>query len=95
MASTTTESAVERGLIERRFEVEAPGNTPRIEVVAGITSFLAAAYFLIAIPSLLATGAPCRRPPALAGRFREVHWVLVVLAVPLGYYFWTVVGSRH
>ena len=27
----------------------------------------------------------------LAGRFREVPWGLVVLAVPLGYYFWTVV----
>jgi adenine/guanine/hypoxanthine permease len=27
----------------------------------------------------------------LAGRFREVPWGLVVLAIPLGYYFWTVV----
>jgi len=27
----------------------------------------------------------------LAGRFREVPWGLYVLAVPLGYYFYTVV----
>jgi AGZA family xanthine/uracil permease-like MFS transporter len=27
----------------------------------------------------------------LAGRFKEVPWGLVVLAIPLGYYFWTVV----
>jgi adenine/guanine/hypoxanthine permease len=27
----------------------------------------------------------------LAGRARELHWGLYVLAVPLGYYFWTVV----
>jgi AGZA family xanthine/uracil permease-like MFS transporter len=27
----------------------------------------------------------------LAGRPRDLHWGLYVLAVPLGYYFWTVV----
>ncbi|MDH7794071.1 MULTISPECIES: NCS2 family permease [unclassified Beijerinckia] len=27
----------------------------------------------------------------LAGRWREVHWGLVILAIPLGIYFWTVV----
>jgi adenine/guanine/hypoxanthine permease len=27
----------------------------------------------------------------LAGRLREVPWGLAVLAIPLGYYFWTVV----
>jgi AGZA family xanthine/uracil permease-like MFS transporter len=32
---------------------------------------------------------------ALAGRFREIPIGLVVLAIPLGYYFWTVVGGKH
>ncbi|MFI5032442.1 MAG: NCS2 family permease [Reyranellales bacterium] len=32
---------------------------------------------------------------ALAGRFRDIPIGLVVLAVPLGYYFWTVVGGKH
>ena len=32
---------------------------------------------------------------ALAGRFRDIPIGLVVLAIPLGYYFWTVVGGKH
>ncbi|QDQ85934.1 NCS2 family permease [Paraburkholderia megapolitana] len=42
--------------LERRFALAARNTTARTEVLAGITSFLAAAYLLVVIPSLLATG---------------------------------------
>ncbi|PCE25423.1 permease [Paraburkholderia acidicola] len=42
--------------LERRFALAARNTTVRTEVLAGITSFLAAAYLLVVIPSLLATG---------------------------------------
>ena len=44
------------GMLDRRFALTARKSSVRIEVVAGITSFLAAAYLLVVIPSLLATG---------------------------------------
>ncbi|MDE1180414.1 NCS2 family permease [Paraburkholderia sp.] len=44
------------GWLERRFALSARKTTVRIEALAGITSFLAAAYLLVVIPSLLATG---------------------------------------
>lgn len=43
-------------LLERWFKVRQRGSTPRTEIIAGITSFLAAAYLLVVIPKLLATG---------------------------------------
>ncbi|MBV8394623.1 MAG: NCS2 family permease [Alphaproteobacteria bacterium] len=43
-------------LIERRFALTARGSTLRTEIVAGVTTFLAAAYLLVVIPSFLATG---------------------------------------
>lgn len=43
-------------LLERRFALLSRGSTLRIEIVAGVTSFLAAAYLLVVIPSFLATG---------------------------------------
>lgn len=42
--------------LDRRFLIGERGSTPGREVVAGITSFLAAAYLIIVIPSLLASG---------------------------------------
>jgi adenine/guanine/hypoxanthine permease len=42
--------------LERRFALAARGGTVRTEIVAGITTFLAAAYLLVVIPSFLATG---------------------------------------
>ncbi|MCX4160158.1 NCS2 family permease [Paraburkholderia megapolitana] len=42
--------------LDRRFALAARNTTVRTEVLAGITSFLAAAYLLVVIPSLLATG---------------------------------------
>src|ERR1700682_5856680 len=44
------------GALDRRFALTARNSSIRIEVVPGITSFLAAAYLLVVIPSLLATG---------------------------------------
>lgn len=46
--------AVPAGGLERRFALAARGTTARTEVVAGITTFLAAAYLLVVIPTLLA-----------------------------------------
>lgn len=42
--------------LERRFALSARGTSPTTEAVAGVTSFLAAAYLLVVIPSLLAAG---------------------------------------
>lgn len=42
--------------LERRFNLRARGTSPRVEILAGITSFLASAYLLIVIPGLLAAG---------------------------------------
>jgi adenine/guanine/hypoxanthine permease len=44
------------GWLDRRFALSARKTSVRIETLAGITSFLAAAYLLVVIPSLLATG---------------------------------------
>ena len=44
------------GWLDRRFALNARNTSVRIETLAGITSFLAAAYLLVVIPSLLATG---------------------------------------
>jgi len=42
--------------VERRFDLAARGSTIGREVLAGLTSFLAAAYLVIVIPSLLTSG---------------------------------------
>jgi AGZA family xanthine/uracil permease-like MFS transporter len=42
--------------IERRFDLTARGSTIPRELLAGLTSFLAAAYLVIVIPSLLTSG---------------------------------------
>jgi AGZA family xanthine/uracil permease-like MFS transporter len=44
------------GWLDRRFALSARNTSVQIETLAGITSFLAAAYLLVVIPSLLATG---------------------------------------
>lgn len=44
------------GWLDRRFALSARNTSVRVETLAGITSFLAAAYLLVVIPSLLATG---------------------------------------
>ncbi|MFP6561781.1 NCS2 family permease [Paraburkholderia sp. B3] len=53
-AATVTTATT--GWLDRHFALRARNTTPRIEALAGITSFLAAAYLLVVIPSLLATG---------------------------------------
>lgn len=52
----TTHAEPAAGWLERRFALNARATNVRIETIAGVTSFLAAAYLLIVIPSLLATG---------------------------------------
>src|SRR6202000_872287 len=42
--------------LDRQFALAKRGSTVRIEIVGGITSFLAAAYLLVVIPSFLASG---------------------------------------
>ena len=59
MTSTTSAAAppgAKLSALDRRFGLGARQTTVRIEIVAGITTFLAAAYLLVVIPSLLATG---------------------------------------
>ncbi len=43
------------GFLERRFRIAANGSTPRTEVAAGVTTFLALAYILFVQPSVLST----------------------------------------
>ncbi len=49
-------SKTSSGWLDRRFALSARNTSVRIETLAGVTSFLAAAYLLVVIPSLLATG---------------------------------------
>ncbi len=44
------------GWLDRRFRLAERGTSPRIEIIAGATTFLAAAYLLVVIPSILASG---------------------------------------
>src|SRR5260370_24593465 len=44
------------GGLDRRFRLAERSTTPRIEIIAGATTFLAAAYLLVVIPSILASG---------------------------------------
>ena len=46
----------EPGWLDRRFRLSERGTTPRTEIIAGATTFLAAAYLLVVIPSILASG---------------------------------------
>jgi adenine/guanine/hypoxanthine permease len=55
--SVTDEAQRSRGslLLETRFRLTERQTTPRIEIIAGITTFLAASYLLVVIPSILST----------------------------------------
>ncbi|NIF43849.1 NCS2 family permease [Burkholderia sp. Tr-862] len=55
-ATDTMPARTPASWLERRFALAARGTSVRTETIAGITSFLAAAYLLVVIPSLLATG---------------------------------------
>lgn len=44
------------GVLERLFRIRERKSSPQIEVIAGITSFLAAAYLIVLIPLLLSGG---------------------------------------
>ncbi|MEB2610971.1 NCS2 family permease [Burkholderia cenocepacia] len=55
-ATDTMPARTPANWLERRFALAARGTSVRTETIAGVTSFLAAAYLLVVIPSLLATG---------------------------------------
>jgi len=74
-------NAVSPGFLERRFALAARKTSVRIEIVAGITTFLAAAYLLVVIPSLLATGGMDRGAATTA-----VILVFVASSVLMGFY---------
>lgn len=56
MADINLNSSTAANWLERRFALRARGSTVRNECLAGITGFLATAYLLVVIPSLLAVG---------------------------------------
>src|ERR1700676_2886021 len=60
MAPARLEKAVSpnlsRPLLERVFGLVQHGTTVRIEALAGATSFMAAAYLVVGIPGILASG---------------------------------------
>jgi len=60
--------------LERRFALNARGATVSREMLAGLTSFLAAAYLIVVIPSLLSTG----------GMDRGAVTTAVILVMALG-----------
>jgi AGZA family xanthine/uracil permease-like MFS transporter len=74
-------NAVSPGFLERRFALAARRTSVRIEIVAGITTFLAAAYLLVVIPSLLATGGMDR-----GAATTSVILVFVASSVLMGFY---------
>lgn len=45
-----------RDLLDRRFDLKARGTTVPREAMAGLTTFLAAAYLIVVIPALLSSG---------------------------------------
>lgn len=66
-------TAPKQGLLERRFALTARGTSIPREMIAGMTTFLAAAYLIVVIPSLLASGG-MDRAAVTAG-------VIIVMAV--------------
>jgi adenine/guanine/hypoxanthine permease len=56
MASDTTAGVAGGGWVESRFRLSERKTNPRTEMLAGATTFLAAAYLLIVIPGFLASG---------------------------------------
>jgi AGZA family xanthine/uracil permease-like MFS transporter len=60
--------------LDRRFALKARDATVSREMVAGLTSFLAAAYLIVVIPSLLSTG----------GMDRGAATTAVILVMALG-----------
>lgn len=56
MANTPVNPPAPASWLERRFALYSRGGSVRSECLAGITGFLAAAYLLVVIPSLLASG---------------------------------------
>jgi len=56
MAEQTSNKTASGSWITKRFALQQRGSNPKTEILAGITSFLAAAYLLVVIPGLLAIG---------------------------------------
>ncbi|GAB2826122.1 NCS2 family permease [Streptomyces daliensis] len=72
--------AAKAGLLERTFRVRERGSTPRTEVVAGLSMFVAAAYAVVVVPGQLAkAGIP--HGPVTTGVILSI--VLATLAMGL------------
>ncbi|VVE02398.1 Adenine permease AdeQ [Pandoraea pneumonica] len=80
-APNSSTATAPRGWLERRFAIAERGSSVRTEVLAGITTFLAAAYLMVVIPSLLATGGMDRGAATTA-----VMLVFVLFSVLMGFY---------
>lgn len=80
-APNSSTAIAPRGWLERRFAIAERGSSVRTEVLAGITTFLAAAYLMVVIPSLLATGGMDRGAATTA-----VMLVFVLFSVLMGFY---------
>jgi len=84
MDTSTSHSTAAGGVrpwLERRFAITARGSSVRIELTAGITAFLAAAYLLVVIPSLLSAGGMDR-----GGATSATVLVFVLFTVLMGLY---------
>lgn len=68
-------------LVERRFALTARGTTVPREAMAGLTTFLAAAYLIVVIPALLASGGMDRGAVTTAAIL-----VLAIGSVTMGWY---------
>lgn len=77
----TSAPVIQNSWWARHFELVARRTTPRREIMAGATSFLAAAYLLVVIPSLLSTGGMDR---AAATTATVIVFVLATLL--MGFY---------
>ncbi|MDC6133675.1 NCS2 family permease, partial [Burkholderia gladioli] len=80
-ASKGPRAAAPDNWLERRFALRERRSSVRTEVLAGLTSFLAAAYLLVVIPSLLASGGMDRGAATTA-----TIMVFVLASVLMGLY---------
>src|ERR1041384_1572371 len=106
MTDAETESE-DKGLLERRFELEARGTSLRTEILAGITTFLTMAYIVLVNPAILGqAGMPVAAVAAatcLAAGFASILMgitanVPLALAPGMGlnaYFSFTVVQAMH
>src|SRR5512144_1585260 len=69
-------TSIEHGWLERRFQLAAQGTTVRIEVLAGVTTFLTMAYIVFVQPVVLSVD--------FAGRPTGLDFGAILLATCVG-----------